>query len=197
MRILGMKKIISKVCQLVVLIGFICSANAKDLTSNEVELWLKAAPQVMSWLEQNKSKMASDDKLDFLKSSPQQVAEYATQMLQKHGLYKDFSQLLKQYGIQNQTRFFEIQTQIMQSFIALSAQQAMPQGINKEMMDALSQLENSDALTDEQKAQMKRQMMNMMGQAMQLEQQAKNSTQDMKVLQPYLIQIKQIFSALE
>lgn len=197
MRILGMKKIISKVCQLVVLIGFICSANAKDLTSNEVELWLKAAPQVMSWLEQNKSKMASDDKLDFLKSSPQQVAEYATQMLQKHGLYKDFSQLLKQYGIQNQTRFFEIQTQIMQSFIALSAQQAMPQGINKEMMDALSQLDNSDALTDEQKAQMKRQMMNMMGQAMQLEQQAKNSTQDMKVLQPYLIQIKQIFSALE
>ncbi|KMT66041.1 hypothetical protein XM47_06230 [Catenovulum maritimum] len=194
---LGMKKIISKVCQLVILIGFVCSVNAKDLTSNEVELWLKAAPQVMSWLEQNKSKMASDDKLDFLKSSPQQVAEYATQMLQKHGLYKDFSQLLKQYGIQNQTRFFEIQTQIMQSFIALSAQQAMPQGINKEMMDALSQLENSDALTDEQKAQMKRQMMNMMGQAMQLEQQAKNSTQDMKVLQPYLIQIKQIFSALE
>ncbi|WP_149865466.1 hypothetical protein [Catenovulum maritimum] len=192
-----MKKIISKVCQLVILIGFVCSVNAKDLTSNEVELWLKAAPQVMSWLEQNKSKMASDDKLDFLKSSPQQVAEYATQMLQKHGLYKDFSQLLKQYGIQNQTRFFEIQTQIMQSFIALSAQQAMPQGINKEMMDALSQLENSDALTDEQKAQMKRQMMNMMGQAMQLEQQAKNSTQDMKVLQPYLIQIKQIFSALE
>lgn len=182
-----------------IIIGLVLSfaVQAKDLTNQEIENWLKASPAISSWLNKHKAILNSEEQINFLESSPQQVSDYANRVLKKHNLYAPLKANLSQYGFNNLDRFFEVQTQIVQAYMAVSVEQAnIPSSMNQELLNALADLEKAEGLTADQKSQMKKQMMQMMGQVMKMQGTPKNQ-QDRKKITPYLDKISAAFEQFQ
>lgn len=173
------------------------SIHAQDLTKQEIEQWLKASPTISTWLNNNKDALNDEQKIDFLTSSPAEVSAYATTVLKKHGLYNEFSTKLKQHGFTDLNRFFEVQTQLVQAYMAITVERSkLPSSMNQELLDALTELEQTEGLSSEQKTQLKNQMMNMMGQVMKLQDTNKN-TADVNAIKPYYDQISKAFEDIQ
>ncbi|WAJ70031.1 hypothetical protein [Catenovulum adriaticum] len=171
--------------------------QAKDLTNQEIENWLSASPEISTWLNKHKAILNSEEKINFLESSPKQVSDYANRVLKKHDLYAPLKANLNQYGFSNLDRFFEVQTQIVQAYMAVSVEQAnIPSSMNQELLNALADLEKAEGLTAEQKAQMKKQMTQMMGQVMKMQGSPKNQN-DREKITPYLDKISAAFEQFQ
>lgn len=176
---------------------FSLTLQAQDLSNQEIENWLKASPTISKWLNEHKQILESEEKINFLESSPAQISEYASRVLKKHKLYAPLASELKQYGFDNLDRFFEVQTQVVQAFMAVSIEQAnIPSSMNQELLSALSEIEQAEGLSAEQKAQMKEQLTQMMGQVMKMQNTPENKG-DQQAIKPYLKQIEAAFQQFQ
>ena len=171
--------------------------SAKDLTNQEIENWLKASPSISKWLTAHENILDSEEKINFLESSPANIAAYADRVLKKNNLYVEFKNSVSAYGFNDVNRFFEVQAQIIQAYVAVSiASQNVPSAMNQELLNALAEIEQAEGLSKEQKAQMKEQLTNMMGQVMQLQDTTKNKA-DQEKIKPYFEQLNNAFESFQ
>ncbi|MCU4676851.1 hypothetical protein N7931_14555 [Catenovulum sp. 2E275] len=170
---------------------------AKDLSKQEVENWISAAPTISQWLNKHKSILNDEEKIDFLESSPTEISAYASKILKKHNLDKQLKTQLSQYGFNDLNRFFEVQAQVLQAYFAVSMQQAnVPTSISEELQQSLKEIDKTEGLTAEQKQQMKDQLMQIMGQVSKM-QSASKSTADQATIKPYLDKINSALQTFE
>ncbi|NTS75565.1 hypothetical protein HR060_01685 [Catenovulum sp. SM1970] len=170
------------------LLGFSCVLQAKNLTGNDVEKWIKAFPQAEQWLTANADKLSTES-IDFLNNSPEKVVEVAMAQIKSSGLYASFANQLQQYGFTPE-QFISTQVKVLQAMMSLNVPTDAGM-LSNQMSDTLKQLEANEQLTAEEKAMMKKQMQQMMTLTQGFNKQQQSP--DVAVIEQYKSQIQGLF----
>lgn len=165
-------------------------AYAADLTASQIELWTKAAPNIAVWFKQHEEKLSATGEIDFANSAPTDVASQASSALKQVKLYNQFENKVKAAGFSSVEQFFVVQSEIIQGYMQVAMQSySISPEIQQQVKDSLAELDASEFLTQEQKDQMKQQMLSMF-QQLQAPSQATETAQQ-KLLRQYADKIKQ------
>ncbi|WP_016956983.1 hypothetical protein [Catenovulum agarivorans] len=163
---------------------------AQNLTVAQIEQWTKAAPQIATWFKQHEEKLNATAEIDFANSAPADVASQASSALKQLKLYKQFENQVQSQGFASVEQFFVVQSEIIQGYmqVAMQAYSISPE-IQQEIKDSLTELDASEFLTQEQKDQMKQQMLSMFQQLQTPKQTEQTANQ--KLIRQYADKIKQ------
>ncbi|MER2491951.1 hypothetical protein [Catenovulum sediminis] len=186
----------NKLFFLATLLFSIC-ANANELSSQQIEKWLKAAPTVAAWVKQHNEQLHQSGDIDFAKSSPDVVASQAQTALKKLNLYDEFNRMVKQQGYSGVESFFKVQTQVVQSFIAMTMQAAnIPDDAQQKLRQSLAEIDATDGLSADQKQMLKQQMLQIMGQLEQVTNSSNLPSEDKNIqaIKPYAQQVEKMLS---
>ncbi|WP_440903198.1 hypothetical protein ACMZOO_09890 [Catenovulum sp. SX2] len=182
----------SIVLALIAAMSFIVSnpVYAQDLNAAQIEQWTKAAPKIAAWFKQHEEKLNATGDIDFANSAPADVASQASSALKQLQLYNQFENKVQAQGFASVEQFFVVQSEIIQGYmqVAMQAYSISPE-IQQEIKDSLAELDASEFLTQEQKDQMKQQMLSMF-QQLQTPKQA-GQTANQKLISQYADKIKQ------
>lgn len=163
--------------------------SAQNLSAAQIKLWTEAAPTFAAWFKQHENALNSTEEIDFAKSAPSAVATQAASALKQVKLYNQFENIVKAKGFASVEEFFLIQSEIIQGYMHVAMQAySVKSEIQQEIKDSLAELDASEFLTQEQKDQMKQQMLNMFQQLQAPSQSAETANQ--KLIRQYADEIQ-------
>ncbi|EWH10897.1 hypothetical protein DS2_06386 [Catenovulum agarivorans DS-2] len=167
----------------------VSQAYAQNITADQIEQWLKSAPKIASWFNQNHKLLDTTGEIDFTNSAPSEVAAQASAALKQVKLYNQFQNKVQSQGFASVEEFFIVQSEIIQGYMQVAMQSySISPEIQQELKDSLAELDASEFLTQAQKDQMKEQMLSMF---QQLQPQQAKQTNNQKLISQYADKIQQ------
>lgn len=128
-------------------------ALAADLTKKDVERWLKHAPDLQSWVEQQENEFDEDTLPDDI-FDQDAMADYGVQQLKQSGLYEDLNKRVKAAGYKNVEGWIIDSQKISMAYMAITLENEKgEQGTKSEILAQKKELASLN-MPEESKAMM-------------------------------------------
>lgn len=158
---------------------------AADLTSTDIDRWMKSMPELQIWLETNEEKLTAQisDPED-----PEVIFAESISALKKAGLYDELNSKVKKLGYENAEEWSDISKRITFSWIALELD------ANKAQIDAAKAQYDAMMANPDIPAAQKDMMKQMMSSGFAMTNLADNATtEDKKVVKAHKGELRAFF----
>lgn len=116
-------------------------ALAANLTKNDVERWMKHAPQLQTWIEQQESKFDEEALPDDI-FDQDAMAKYGLQQLKQAGIYDELTKRVKTAGYENIEHWIADSQKISMAYMAITLQnETGGQGTKSELLAQQKELD--------------------------------------------------------